>query len=322
MAKKKQNIPKKKSSSALIYAGVAVLVIAALVWYMYSSPATEKPLEKIPAAGKYLKIDKSTTYEAVYLFNWDEIPGKDNERLIEFLKQNFSIDWVKAGKIEKINDGKTIKVSNEKNNLSLRFNDEKTKVNLTIDDGRTDEFIAETENGKINIYEPKVKMIEFLKFNCGHCYALNLQLPAIKKKYGEKLEITYKPMLWRSVPGDKPFMKSIEAYILAERMGKGEEMKDALFKAVFVEKRDLSSDIVLGDIARSVGLGDEFVNALKNGDAKAEAEANIRLAESIPVDETPTIILNGNLKINPALTSEDIPQMIENLGTVIDSLLV
>jgi len=106
---------------------------------------------------------------------------------------------------------------------------------------------------KLSTYEPgKVKITEFLKFNCGHCNSLNSLMPALKKKYGDQLEITYKPMLWRSVPKDLPFKKSMEAYILAERMGKGEEMKDALFKAMFVENRDITSELQLGDIGKSV----------------------------------------------------------------------
>jgi thiol:disulfide interchange protein DsbA len=232
MAKKKQKVPEKKSNKNIIYAGLALLIIAVLAAYVLSGTEPEKPVEKLPSTGKYVKINKPTTYE----------PGK-------------------------------------------------------------------------------VKITEFLKFNCGHCYSLNQQLPALKKKYGDRLEITYKPMLWRSLPQDQGFRKSIEAYIIAERMGKGEEMKDALFNAMFVEKKDLTSDIMLGDIARSVGLGDDFITALKNGDAKDEAEANIRLAESYQVDETPTIIINGNLKVNPSMTNEDMTQMLSNLDSISGSLL-
>jgi len=175
---------------------------------------------------------------------------------------------------------------------------------------------------KPSTYEPgKVKITEFLKFNCPHCYAFNSQLQAINKTYGDKLEITYKPMLWKSVKGDLAFEKSIEAYILAERMGKGEEMKDALFKAMFVENRDITSELQLGDLGKSVGLGDEFVTALKNGDAKDEADANIKLSESFQVDETPTIIINGNFKVTPSMTNEDTTLMANNLDTIIKSLL-
>jgi thiol:disulfide interchange protein DsbA len=175
---------------------------------------------------------------------------------------------------------------------------------------------------KPGTYEPgKVKITEFLKFNCGHCNTLNSLMPALKKKYGDRLEITFKPMLWKGVKGDPAFKKSIEAYILAERMGKGEEMKDALFKAMFVDNKDLTSELQLGEIGKSVGLGDEFITALKNGDATEEADANIKLSESIPVDETPTIIINGNFKVAPSMTNEDTTLMANNLDTIINSLL-
>ncbi|KAB2948343.1 MAG: cell surface protein [Candidatus Methanoperedens nitroreducens] len=61
--------------------------------------------------------------------------------------------WAKTAKIEKIDGGKTILVSTEINSLSLKLNDEKTKVNLTINDNRTDEFIVRMNNNKLNIYK-------------------------------------------------------------------------------------------------------------------------------------------------------------------------
>ncbi len=88
-----------------------------------------------------------------YLFSWNNIPGNDNGRLIEFLNQHFGIEWIKTAKIEKIDGGSAIKVSTEKNFLLLKLNAEETKVNLKIDDSRTDEFVAKVENSKLNIYD-------------------------------------------------------------------------------------------------------------------------------------------------------------------------
>lgn len=99
------------------------------------------------------KIPYRITFEKRYLFRWDEIPGNDTGRLIEFLRQKFKIDWVKTAKIEKFEDGKTIRLTNKKNYLLLRINDEKTNANLKIDDGRTAEFATKLEDGKLNIYE-------------------------------------------------------------------------------------------------------------------------------------------------------------------------
>ena len=94
-----------------------------------------------------------TSDENLYLFNWDEIPGNDNVRLKDILNRHFSIEWVKTAKIEKIDRCRVIKVSNGSNSLLLSLNDDKTKVNLKIDDCGPYEFIAKTENNKLNIYE-------------------------------------------------------------------------------------------------------------------------------------------------------------------------
>lgn len=88
-----------------------------------------------------------------YLFSWDDIPGNDNVSLIKFLKKRYSIDWVDTTKIEKIDDGRTIRLCLKNNFISIKLNDEKTKVNLKIDHGITDAFNARTENSKLNIYE-------------------------------------------------------------------------------------------------------------------------------------------------------------------------
>ncbi len=89
--------------------------------------------------------------EYMYLFSWDNVPGKDNGKLVEYLEQKYGVDWVRTAKIEKIGNDE-IRIATEKNFLSLRLNNEKTKVTLTINKVRTDEFIVKSENSKLNIY--------------------------------------------------------------------------------------------------------------------------------------------------------------------------
>lgn len=96
------------------------------------------------------------------LFSWDNIPGDDDSRLKEFLAKKFNIDWIKTAKIEKIDDGRTIRLTAENKYLSLKLNNEKTKVNLETNDGRTYEFIVKIENGKLNIYNDSIYRILFV----------------------------------------------------------------------------------------------------------------------------------------------------------------
>lgn len=93
-----------------------------------------------------------TRDEGVYLFSWDDVLENIKKELLFFVLYKFETDWVKTAKIEKIDDGKTIRIYFENNYISLRLNDEKTKVHLSIYDGRTYEFKAMQENSKLNIY--------------------------------------------------------------------------------------------------------------------------------------------------------------------------
>lgn len=98
-----------------------------------------------------------------YVFGWDNVPGKDNKKLIEFLDKNFDINWIKTAKLEKTDIGKTIRIYAEEKSLSLKLtdiktNDEALEVILAIDDSDKDEFIADIEDGELNIYEMKKKI--------------------------------------------------------------------------------------------------------------------------------------------------------------------
>ncbi len=93
-----------------------------------------------------------------YLFNWDNIPGIDNKKLIEFLKQHFGINWVKTAIIEKIDDNKTIIIFSEKNFLSLKLNDRITKVIITIDDDRNDELTLKMKTGRLKVYKSRTQI--------------------------------------------------------------------------------------------------------------------------------------------------------------------
>lgn len=135
----------------------------------------------------------------------------------------------------------------------------------------------------------KVRMVEFMKFDCIHCYNLNNETPQIMKKYGDKVEIIYVPI---SFQGQS--IKSIEAYLIAKEMGKGKEMRNALFKAKFESGRDvMGSMLVLKDVAASIGLGSDFNTKLENGYAEKAALKNNAYAGMYVSKGTPTVLING-----------------------------
>jgi len=111
------------------------------------------------------KNDGGIKYPALkdflHIFSWGEIPGNDSKRLIEFLVQKFDIDWVKTAKIEKIENGKIIRLIDENNFILLKLNTDETNVKLEINDGRTYKLIVKKENNKLNIYDVLSKSAKY-----------------------------------------------------------------------------------------------------------------------------------------------------------------
>ncbi|NJD53113.1 MAG: hypothetical protein FIB07_09635 [Candidatus Methanoperedens sp.] len=99
------------------------------------------------------RLNNLNNNKNIYLFSWDDIPGNDTVRLITLLRSIFHIEWIKTATIGKTDGGMTIKVSTGNNSLLLKLNDDKTRVYLTINNVRTDEFIVKTNNNKLNIYK-------------------------------------------------------------------------------------------------------------------------------------------------------------------------
>ena len=142
----------------------------------------------------------------------------------------------------------------------------------------------------VNPSEPgKVRIVEFMKFDCSHCNDLHKEMPQILKNYGDRVEIIYVPI---SFEGQS--IKSIEAYLIAKEMGKGKEMRDALFKAKFESNRDvMGSMLVLKEVASSIGLGPDFNSKLEKGYAEKAALKNNAYAGMYRIKGTPAVLING-----------------------------
>ncbi|ODS41413.1 MAG: type III-B CRISPR module RAMP protein Cmr6 [Candidatus Altiarchaeales archaeon WOR_SM1_79] len=110
--------------------------------------------------GDALKIAK-LTYDK-FLFNWNDVPGKDNERIRKYLKDDLNIKWVENAKIEKNNDSKDIIITRGNNSAIFKLNEEKNNVILKIIGGETHEYSLKKEEGKISIYRDKKVEIEGL----------------------------------------------------------------------------------------------------------------------------------------------------------------
>lgn len=156
----------------------------------------------------------------------------------------------------------------------------------------------------------KVKMLVFFDLYCPHCFNFDTTvLPSLKAKYGDKLEVTSigYPLAKRSI-------LPILGYEAALKLGKGEEFKQAAFRKIHVEGKDISSKEALASIAEEVGLNaDDFLRELDALEKSGKINQNIALGNKYKLQGTPLIILNGNIEaLNPSF---------ENVDAIISSLL-
>lgn len=171
--------------------------------------------------------------------------------------------------------------------------------------------------GKEFKYDGKtVEVMEFLSFYCGTCYEFEKFIPAIKGNFPKKLKWKLVPVYWGN-GSPKPG----EAYFLAEEAGKGEQMQKALFKAHFVDKKDIGSVEVLESIGAQIGMGFDFSMKLRSGAKAQEAAKALAIAREYRIEETPTLIIAGNIATNPHAAGHDMNDFRNNVLSILRSII-
>jgi thiol:disulfide interchange protein DsbA len=161
-----------------------------------------------------------------------------------------------------------------------------------------------------------VDVLEFMSFYCGHCYEFEKSIPVIKGNFPKKIKWKRVPIYW-----GEGSTKPGEAFFLARDAGKGEQMTKALFYANFIEKKDIGNIEILESIAIKIGMGFDFSRKLRSGEKAKEAQQALELAGVYRIEETPTLIIAGNIMTNPHASNHDIEAFRTNAITIIKSIL-
>lgn len=158
----------------------------------------------------------------------------------------------------------------------------------------------------------KVKLVEFADFYCPHCHRFDGDgVPILEKEFGNKLDVVMVgfPVIHGKLP--TPF----DMYEQAKTMGKGKEMKAVLFRTIHKDKVTGVLDRSLREVLiKEVGLDVKaFEEGMASGKPAKVFEEGRKWGERIKVQQTPTVLLDGNIKV------ENIDP--ENLKLIIHSIL-
>ena len=160
----------------------------------------------------------------------------------------------------------------------------------------------------------KVKVMEFVDFYCPHCHHFEeTGVSLLLKEFGDKVEVTMVgfPVIRGKLP------TAFDMYEQAKTMGKGNEMKAVLFRTIHKDKMDGVLDRSIRSLLiREVGLDvAAFEDGLASGKPARAFEEGRRWGERIKVSSTPSILLDGNIKVDGANMT------FENVITIIRSIL-
>jgi thiol:disulfide interchange protein DsbA len=172
----------------------------------------------------------------------------------------------------------------------------------------------EVVTGEVSTHTPgKVKVMEFADFYCPHCHQFDeTGLPLLVKEFGSKLEVTMVgfPVIRGKLP--TPF----DMYEQAKMMGKGNEMKTVLFRTIHKDKIDGVLDRSIREVLiREVGLDPKaFEDGMASGKPAKAVEDGKRWGERIKVSSTPSILLDGNIKVDgPNMTPDNVITIIRSI---------
>ncbi|MCP9451567.1 MAG: thioredoxin domain-containing protein [Nitrospira sp.] len=160
----------------------------------------------------------------------------------------------------------------------------------------------------------KVKIVEFADFYCPHCHHFEeTAIPMLRREFGDKIEITMVgfPVIHGKLP------TAFDMYEQAKMMGKGDEMKAVLFRTIHKDKMTGILDRSIRELLiREVGLDvAAFEAGLASGKPARAFEEGRRWGERIQVSSTPSLLIDGNIKVDGVNMTPD------NVVTIIRSIL-
>jgi protein-disulfide isomerase len=140
--------------------------------------------------------------------------------------------------------------------------------------------------------DAKVTIVEFSDFQCPFCSRAANAAHQVKEKYGDKVRFVFRQF---PLSFHQNAHVAAEASLEAHRQGKFWELHDKMFADQ--QKLDRAS---LEATAKEIGLDmAAFKKALDDKTHAAAVDAEMKLGESVAVDGTPTMFLNGKRVGNP-----------------------
>ena len=162
----------------------------------------------------------------------------------------------------------------------------------------------------------QVEMIEFFNYSCGHCYHFLKTSKKLHEKFKEKLFHKKHPIYW----GQQTAFPA-KAFHIADELGIEEKFTQELFDTNFKLQINIFQPRVIQRLSQHHKIEKEMKSGMESPAITAKVNKSLALAKEYNANETPTIILNGVLKVTPSISGGTVEKMTENLELIIEDIL-
>jgi len=152
--------------------------------------------------------------------------------------------------------------------------------------------LAQGKSPSFGPADAKVTVVEFSDFQCPYCSRAASVVDQVKEKYSDRVHFVFRQF---PLPMHENARGAAEAALAANAQGKFWQFHDKLFK-----NQSQLTRAGLEGFAKEAGLNvDEFKKALDGKAYAADVDADMKLGESVAVEGTPTMFINGARVANP-----------------------
>jgi uncharacterized repeat protein (TIGR01451 family) len=103
------------------------------------------------------KLSWGEKERCTYLFNWDNVPGNESEKLIRFLVDELGILWAENASITKSSDNRVITITKGAHTATIILDEDKEKATITIGGEVIYILDVRMEDDKLNVYDCKLE---------------------------------------------------------------------------------------------------------------------------------------------------------------------
>jgi thiol:disulfide interchange protein DsbA len=139
----------------------------------------------------------------------------------------------------------------------------------------------------------KIEVLEFFAYSCGHCYNFEPLIQQWKQGLADDVEFQPSPAIWNAAM--EPHAK---AFYTAQALRVLDKMHGALFAAIHVDKKRLSSEAEIRQIFVDNGVaGADFDKAYKSFGVGAQIRQAKARQKSARITGTPEMMVAGKYQV-------------------------